>query len=423
MSVRVVITGMGVVSPNGVGLEQFLHAIRVGKSGIKHYEELEKLGFSCHLGGIPPVPDDLFDNYFTPLQRKGFASPGIMYGCIAGVDAWRDAGLPFGNADSPDYESGTIFGLGSSSAEKFRESVYKLDQGQVRRLGSTSVPQIMASGISAYLGGLLALGNQVTSNSSACSTGTEAVIMAFDRIQSGRAKRMLAGACNDHGPYVWGGFDAMKVTNYKSNHAPEEASRPMSATAAGFIPGSGAGAILLESLDSAQERGAHIYAEVIGGCINSGGQRMGGTLTAPNPHAVQACIKTAVADAGIHPEQIDAINGHLTATIKDPEEIHNWTQALKRSGTDFPYINSLKSQTGHCLSAAGAIECVATVLQLDEQFIFPNLNCSDLHPEIINKIDEQKIARTLIEDVNLDVIAKASFGFGDVNAVVLFKKY
>ena len=423
MSVRVVITGMGVVSPNGVGLSDFLKAIRAGKSGIKYYEELEKLGFSCHLGGAPPIPDDLFEKYFTALQRKGFVSPGIMYGCIAGVDAWRDAGLELGNAETPNYESGTIFGVGNSSAEKFRESIYKLDQGQVRRLGSTSVPQIMASGISAYLAGLLALGNQVTSNSSACSTGTEAVIMAYDRIQSGRAERMLAGACNDHGPYVWGGFDAMKVTNYKSNHDPEAASRPMSATAAGFIPGSGAGALLLESLDSALERGAHIYAEVIGGCINSGGQRMGGSLTAPNPHAVQACIRSAVANAKVHPDQIDAINGHLTATIKDPEEIHNWTQALNRSGKNFPYINSLKSQTGHCLSAAGAIECVATVLQLKHQFLFPNLNCSDPHPEIISKIDEQKIPRTLKEDVILDVIAKASFGFGDVNAVVLFKKY
>jgi len=422
MSVRVVITGMGVVSPNGVGLEQFLQAIRAGKSGITYHEELEKLGFSCHLGGIPPMSDDLFDNYFTPLQRKGFVSPGIMYGCIAGVDAWRDAGLEV-SSETPDPDSGTIFGAGNSSAEKFRESVYKLDQGQVRRLGSTSVPQIMASGISAYLGGLLGLGNQVTSNSSACSTGTEAIIMAYDRIQSGRAKRMLAGACNDHGPYVWGGFDAMKVTNYKSNHAPTEASRPMSATAAGFIPGSGAGALLLESLDSALERGAPIYAEVLGGCINSGGQRMGGTLTAPNPHAVQSCIRSALTDARVHSDRIDAINGHLTATVKDPEEIHNWAMALDRSGSSFPYINSLKSQTGHCLSAAGAIECVATVLQLKHQFLFPNLNCSDPHPEIIREIDEQKIVRTLIEDVNLDIIAKSSFGFGDVNAVVLFKKY
>lgn len=423
MSERVVITGLGVVSPNGVGLKPFLQAIRSGKSGIQRFEELEELGFSCQLGGIPPVPDELFDDYFTPLQRKGFVSPGIMYGCIAGVDAWRDAGLQFGNDQRPDYDSGTIFGVGNSSAEKFRESIYKLDQGQVRRLGSTSVPQIMASGISAYLGGLLALGNQVTSNSSACSTGTEAVIMAYDRIQSGRAKRMLAGACNDHGPYVWGGFDAMKVTNYKSNHAPEEASRPMSASAAGFVPGSGAGALLLESLESALERGAHIYAEVIGGCINSGGQRMGGTLTAPNSHAVKACIRSAVSDAKIHPDQIDAINGHLTATIKDPEEISNWVEALNRSGINFPWINSLKSQTGHCLSAAGAIECVATVLQIDQQFLFPNLNCSDPHPEIIRKIDKQKIPRTLIEDVNIDIIAKASFGFGDVNAVVIFKKY
>jgi 3-oxoacyl-(acyl-carrier-protein) synthase len=280
----------------------------------------------------------------------------------------------------------------------------------------------MASGISAYLGGILGLGNQVTTNSSACTTGTEAILMGFDRIQAGRAKRMLVGSCSDHGPYLWGGFDAMRVMTYKYNENPEEGLRPMSASASGFVPGSGAGAMVLESLESALERGATIYAEVLGGAVNSGGQRDGGTMTAPNSVAVQKCIVDALENSGIQAKDIDAINGHLTATSKDSLEIENWTNALQRKENDFPYINSLKSMVGHCLAAAGSIESVATILQLHEEFIFPNSNCEDVHPEILELIDEEKIPKKLIKKQS-NIIAKASFGFGDVNGCVIFKKY
>ena len=147
---------------------------------------------------------------------------------------------------------------------------------------------------------------------------------------------MLVGGCSDHGPYIWGGFDAMKVITYKHNAEPEKASRPMSATASGFVPGSGAGAMLLESLESALARGAKIYGEVLGGASNSGGQRGLGTMTAPNAEAVQRCIREAVTDAGISAAEVNLINGHLTATVKDTDEIENWAIALDRKGSDFP---------------------------------------------------------------------------------------
>ncbi len=179
---------------------------------------------------------------------------------------------------------------------------------------------------------------------------------------------------------------------------------------------------MLESLESAVARKATIYAEVLGGNVNSGGQRNGGTLTAPNSEAVQRCITDALLDAEITSTEIDVINGHLTATSKDSLEIENWTKALDRKGSDFPYINSLKSMVGHCLAASGAIECVASVLQLKGQFIFPNINCEEVHPEIVALIDTDKIPTKIIEK-NVTILAKASFGFGDVNACVLFKKY
>ncbi len=423
MNNRVVITGLGVVAPNAVGIPAFTEAIRNGVSGIRFQQELEELKFSCCIGGTPPVTEELIQQYLTPLQLKNFNSSGILYGCIAGMDAWKDAGLAISDADIPDWDSGTVFGTGISGVEKFREAVNKIDEGKVKRLGSTAVLQTMTSGVSAYLSGILGLGNLVTSNSSACCTGTESIIMGFERIQLGKAKRMLVGGCSDHGPYIWGGFDAMKVITYKHNHEPERASRPMSETASGFVPGSGAGALLLESLSSALERGAKIYGEILGAAVNAGGQRGTGTMTAANSQSVQRCIQDAVADAGIHANDIDLINGHLTATIKDPVEIENWSMALNRKGKDFPYIHSLKSMIGHCLGAAGAIECVAAVIGLQHGFIFPSVNCEDVHPGIASMIDIDKIPQKCIENDTLQIMAKAGFGFGDVNSCIIFKKY
>lgn len=423
MNNRVVITGLGVAAPNGVGIATFTNAIKNGISGIRFYQELKDLNFSCCIGGIPPVSEELKLQYLSPLQLKNFNSSGILYGCIAGMDAWKDAGLPINENSDADWDSGTVFGTGGSSVEKLRESFYKIDAGKVKTLGSTAVLQTMVSGVSAYLSGILGLGNLVTSNSSACCTGTEAILMGFERIQAGKAKRMLVGGCSDDGPYIWGGFDAMKVMSYKHNNDPEKASRPMSATASGFVPGSGAGALLLESLDSAVERGAKIYGEVSGAAINAGGQRGSGSMTAPNNEAVQRCIKDAVNNAGIHSNEIDLINGHLTATSKDAAEINNWAAALNRKGKKFPFIHSLKAMTGHCLGAAGAIESVAAILCLQNNFIFPSINCEDIHPDIAAIISPEKIPKRVLENNKLQVIAKASFGFGDVNACIIFKKY
>lgn len=419
---RVVITGLGVVAPNGVGLAAFENAIRNGISGIKFDQQLAALDFSCHLSGKPILSDEQISNYFTPLQLRNFNSSGILYGVIAGMDAWADAGLAINETDNPYWDYGMVFGAGTSGIDRFREAIYKVDELQVKRLGSTVVIQTMNSGISAYLSGKLGLGNQVTTNSSACCTGTESLLIAYGRVKTGQAEIMLAGSTSDSGPYIWGGFDAMKVCTYKHNDDPIAGSRPMSATASGFVPSSGAGALVVESLTHALARGAKIYTEILGGNLNSGGQRGTGSMTAPNSIAVQKCITSALVNANVNAAAVDAINGHLTATSMDVTEIKNWTEALQRSGKNFPYINSLKSMVGHCLSAAGSIECVAAVLQIKNNFLFPNLNIEDLHPEITNLIAEEKILKNTISK-EINILVKASFGFGDVNACVVFKKY
>lgn len=421
MNSRVVITGLGVIAPNGCGLDDFSAAIKNGVSGIRFDPRLRDLLFSCQLAGEPQVSDELINEGFSALELRNFNSTGILYGVLAGIEAWKHAGLPI-DLTEPDYDSGSVFGAGSSGIDKFRESIYKIDQLQMRKLGSTVVIQTMLSGITAYLGGKLGMGNQVTTNSSACITGAESILMGFDRIRTGRAKRMLCGSTSDSGPYIWAGFDAMKVCTYKFNDRPAEGSRPMSASASGFVPGAGSGALLLESLDSALDRGVPIYAEVLGGHINSGGQRGNGSITAPNGQAVQRCIQQALKETGVSAAEVDVINAHLTATSKDPDEILNWSAALDRKGANFPYVSALKSMTGHCLSGSGSIECVSAVLQLYEDFLFPNLNCEDLHPRITDCIDQQSIPQKLIRK-ELNILAKASFGFGDINACILFKKY
>lgn len=423
MKKRVVITGLGVVSPNGTNVSEFNRSIKNGVSGIRHIDKLKELRFSCQIAGKPLYKEDYLNNYFNSIQLRGLNASGLEYGVIAGIDAWKDAGLSLNEkGDDPIWDAGVIFGTGILGVDKFRDAIYKVDEGKVRRLGSTTVIQTMASGISAFLGGMIGCGNITTTNSSACSTGTEAVLMAYERIISGKAEIILAGSTSDSGPYVWGGFDAMRILPYKYNDNPTEASRPMSISASGFVPGSGAGALVVESLESAQKRGATIYAEILGGHINSGGQRNGGSMTAPNSKAVQQCIRQAIINADIHADDIDLINGHLTATTKDATEIMNWCEALSRREKSFPYINSLKSLVGHCLAASGSIESVATVLQVYEDFVFGNINCEDLHPEIEALVDATRIpTKTVSKPVH--VAAKASFGFGDVNACIIFKKY
>jgi len=422
MRKRVVITGLGVVSPNGVGVADFNEALQKGVSGIRFIPELKNLNFSCQLGASPIISEEKKREYLTDLQLRNFNSSGILYGVMAGLDAFNDANLKVAKQDDePIWDLGIIFGTGTSGVDKFREAIYKIDDNNVRRLGSTSVAQTMTSGVSAYLNRIIGAGNMVTANSSACATGTEALLMGYEHIANGKSKYMLCGSTSDSGPYIWGGFDTMKVTTYKHNESPENTAGPMSMNASGFVPGSGAGAYLLESLENAQKRGAKIYAEVLGGSVNNGGQRGKGSMTAPNSIAIQKCIESALMDANINSSEIDYINGHLTGTIKDPEEIENWTIALNRRGKDFPYINSLKGMIGHCLAASGSIEIVASILQLQNNYIFSNVNCDTIHPEIKALISSEKIVRNLIH-TPLQTIAKASFGFGDVNACTIFRK-
>ncbi|MBC7418962.1 MAG: beta-ketoacyl-[acyl-carrier-protein] synthase family protein, partial [Pedobacter sp.] len=347
MERRVVITGLGVVSPNGTTLADFNNALKHGVSGIRHQPDLAALGFSCQIAGKPELTEERIAQYFNALELRNLDATGIVYGVIAALDAWADAGLTFAEKEEPFWDSGISFGTGTSGIDKFRWAMNKIDALEVRKIGSSVVGQVMNGAVSAFIAGKVGLGNQILTNSSACATGTESVIMAYERIRLGTANRILAGSTSDSGPYIWGGFDAMKICPYQFNENPEQGSRPFSATARGFIPGAGAGALVLEDLDTALERGAKIYGEILGGHVNSGGQRGLGSMTAPNPTAVKRCITKALESAKISPQEVEVINGHVTATAKDGLEVLNWKQALERDKENFPFINSIKGMIGH----------------------------------------------------------------------------
>jgi 3-oxoacyl-(acyl-carrier-protein) synthase len=226
MTHRVVVTGLGVLAANGNDVRAFELALRTGRSGIARNEKMVACGFGCHVAGVPRGIDEIAAAYFAEEELRAMNSGHRIAG-IAAVDAWTDAGLerPAPGDDRVDWDSGAILGTGVGGMDTIAARVIPLtDSEQVRRLGSTAVEQVMASGISARVSGLLALGNQVTTNSSACSTGSEAIAEGFARVRNGLARRMLCGGAEEASHYIWAGFDAMRVLCRKFNDEPERAS-------------------------------------------------------------------------------------------------------------------------------------------------------------------------------------------------------
>lgn len=422
MNRRVVITGLGVVASNGTGVPDFLHAIQNGVSGIRFNPQYEALNFHCQVSGVPVFEWDHLKNYVTEVTFHGLKGQGIGYAIKAALDAWKDAGNTLDTENETFWDTGCVFGNSVSDTVVIKNIIARVDAKEAKKLGSRVIEQVMNSGATAYISGRLGLGNKVITNSAACATGSQAVLMGYEYIKYGMAKRMLVGSTEHVDPYVFGAFDSMRVLSRKSNHLPEQASRPMSATAGGFVPGSGAGALVLEDLEFALARGASIYAEILGGANNSGGQRGGGSMTAPNNEGVVRCLEEAITNSMVHPQDIDLISGHLTATMADKMEIRNWIAALGTRNGGFPFTNSLKSMVGHCLSAAGSIECVAVALQIFHQFIHPNINLEDPNPEIVEMIGIDALPRECLKK-EINIVAKANFGFGDINTCLIFSKF
>jgi 3-oxoacyl-(acyl-carrier-protein) synthase len=228
---RVVVTGLGVLSPIGHGVRAFERGLR---EGLGSSLSPGTRGPRCQVAGVPEGMEELREEYFDPITLLGMDRYTVI-GCIAGVDCWEDAGFSRPPTPEVDWETALVFGSALGGLETACKTLIPdMDRGQVRRLGSVIPERLMWSSASARLGGLLGVGGHVTSNNSACSTGTEAIVNGYWIIRQGRATRVLAGGCEGDSPYLWAGFDAMRVLCRNFNETPDRASRSMSASAAGF---------------------------------------------------------------------------------------------------------------------------------------------------------------------------------------------
>ena len=400
---RVVVTGLGIVSSIGNNKNEVLESLQNGKSGIRFSPEYKELGFRSHVfGPINLQPEDYIDRKF--IRFMGDAS---AYSFVALREAIADAGL------EPDMISnvrtGLIVGSGGCS-NKNMHTVFKIlrDKG-ARKVGPTMVPRIMASGNSASLSVAFRIKGINYSISSACATSAHCIGNAYENIQLGKQDIIFAGGSDE---VDWTStllFDAMGALSSSYNDSPENASRPFDARRDGFVISGGGGIIVLEELKHAQERGASIYAEVVGYGATSDGYDM----VKPSGEGAVRCMQMALENVN---NPVDYINAHATSTpAGDIAEINSIKQVF---GQKVPVISSTKSLTGHGLGAAGVNEAIYSLLMMKNNFISASVNIFE-PDEGINGVP---IATQRIDDVRLDTVMSNSFGFGGTNASLVFQR-
>ncbi len=420
---RAVITGMGIVCPTGDNIEDFRTSLLSGKSGICKVDELEKEGFGCTLGGLCKTNLSKIQETFPQLNIPIISRSSLLL-IKSAYEALNSAGLLTNNElnISPDLD--IVIGSTISSADIWGDAIVKkIDTQNHTRLGSYAFEQIINSSPAAMLSGIFHTTGRVISNSLACASSTESIADAVNQIRYQNKKIVLCGGVDPYSKYYWATMDAMRITNRHNNDQPEKASRPMSSSARGFIPAEGSAVLIIEDFEHAKQRNAKIFAEIIGTHVNSGGQTNGGSMTSSNQSMLIRCITMAINDTGKDYIQLDYISGHLTGTKADVPEIKAWHHVLNAEKNNFPYINSTKSMIGHTMGACGAIETIATVIQMNNNFIHGTLNIEDLNPEISDLIPKEKVPMKKIINVDINYAATANFGFGDVNACLILKKY
>lgn len=405
---RVVITGMGIHSCIGNSLESVLHSLQNGVSGTRFNQTYADLNFKSH---VSAAAEKNFEQIDRKLMR--FMGGCAAYAYLSAVDAVKNAGLtPEQLAGNPRY--GVVGGTGGASTASVVEmNDIRIEKG-ARKVGPFFVPRNMTNTITANVAVALKLQGISHSISSACATSADAIGYAYNLIQLGKQDLMLAGGGEeDH----WSQsllFDAMGALSSKYNDTPEKASRPYSKDRDGFVIAGGGGFVVLESLEHAQARGATILAEVVGYAANSDGADM----VAPSGEGATRCILMALDEAKQHGvERIDYINTHGTSTpAGDITELKAVERAFGVGNV--PPISSTKSMTGHSLGAAGVHEAIYCLLMMQNNFIAPNINVTEL--------DEEAKAFDIVQQprqAKLDTIMSNSFGFGGANACLIFKRW
>lgn len=404
---RVVITGLGIYSCLGNDKETVTHALKNGISGTKFNEKYAELGFRSQTSASA-------SSDFAAIDRKlkRFMGDATAFAYLSALDALQDAGLtPEQVGQNPRY--GVVAGTGGASTATIVEAADILRERGARKVGATLVPRNMSNTITAGIGLGLKLQGISHSLSSACATSVDCIGYAAQLIQLGKQDLMLVGGGEeDH----WSQsilFDAMGAMSSKFNDNPQAASRPYSVDRDGFVIAGGGGILVVESLEHAQARGARILAEVVGYGTSSDGYDM----VAPSGEGAARCMRMALDEARSHGiEKIDYINTHGTSTpIGDIAELNAIRDVF---GDTCPAISSTKSMTGHSLGAAGVHEVIYCLLMMQNNFIAPSINISELDPAAAS-FDIVQTAR----DAHLDAVMSNSFGFGGTNATVILKRW
>ena len=405
---RVVVTGLGLISPVGNDVNTAWDNLLLGKSGIATISKFDSSGLSVHFAG--EVKNFNIEDYISAKEARHMDT-FIHFGIAAGTQAFKDSGIEVTEANSERI--GVLVGSGIGGLPMIENTHQELITRGARRISPFFVPGSIINMISGHLSINLNLKGPNLSAVTACTTGLHSIGLASRLIQYGDADVMIAGGAESTvSPLGIGGFAAARALSLR-NDDPATASRPWDVDRDGFVLGEGGGVVVLEEYEHAKARGAKIYAEVAGFGMSGDAYHM----TASNMDGPRRCMLNAIKDAGVNPEEIGYINAHGTST---PLGDKNETQAIKAALGDHAkklIVNSTKSMTGHLLGGAGGLESVFTILALYHQKSPPTINIFNQDPEC----DLDYCANTA-RDVKLDVVVKNNFGFGGTNGTLVFKR-
>ena len=405
---RVVITGLGLVSPVGNTVGEAWENLLAGRSGIATLTKFDHSGLAVHFGG--EVKGFNIEDYI-PAKEARHMDTFIHYGIAAGTQAFRDSGLTVTDANSERI--GVMVGSGIGGLPMIEETHTEYTNRGARRISPFFVPGSIINMISGHLSINLNLKGPNVAAVTACTTGLHSIGLAARLIQYGDADVMIAGGAESTiSPLGVGGFAAARALSTR-NDDPATASRPWDKDRDGFVLGEGSGVMILEEYEHAKARGAKIYAELAGFGMSGDAYHM----TAPNMDGPRRCMVNALKDAGVNPDQVHYVNAHGTST---PLGDKNETEALKAAlgaAAKGVVVNSTKSMTGHLLGGAGGLESVFTILALHNQKSPPTINIFNQDPEC----DLDYCANTA-RDVKIDHAVKNNFGFGGTNGTLIFGK-
>lgn len=410
---RVVVTGLGALTPIGNNIPEYWEGLKSGRSGsapITYFDtEKFKTKFACEVKNFDPL--DYFDRKeVRKLDR--FA----QYALVASDEAITDSGMVIDQLDK--FRIGVIWGAGIGGLETFQDEVLNFAAGDgTPRFNPFFIPKMIADIAPGHISMKHGFMGPNYTTVSACASSANALIDALNYIRLGYCDIIVTGGSEAAVTIAgMGGFNAMHALSTR-NESPETASRPFDATRDGFVLGEGAGALILEEYEHAVKRGAKIYAEVIGGGMSSDAYH----LTAPHPEGigVERVMLNCLNDAGIQPTEVDAINTHGTSTpLGDVAELKAITKVFGDHAKNIN-INSTKSMTGHLLGAAGAIEAIASILAIQHSLIPPTIN----HTTVDENIDPSlNLTLNVAQQREVNVALSNTFGFGGHNASLLFKK-